>query len=484
MRKIFIIFCYFVCLPIFGSRESDEQTTSWWSCCFSSRPSKKDKMPLTDNFSKKQADNSSFVSKSQLPISFGVIDSNLEQLKTNIDSSNFAQCSDLILTIKDQLDLFFQRGSISQSILSEVHIIKHVLSGMQDGLAGDLGDDQVISSLKISLSDLCKRISKIGSTALISTPPKKESLLDTARRAHALCFCEAQKNNVALIFDAQSDSGGFSLTSVEHSSETVGILYNLLINAIKYRSKTDPKLILTLAIESASLGKLFGVFSIKDNGVGMSDKTLNSLFTLGFRAEATKHISGSGIGLNSCKIAVERMGGTITVKSEVGKGTEFTVRVPCEGTSLIAQRRKIAKTKFRVGAADDDIVTRKMIGSNAVNYGIFCECFTRCEALYEAHKKLPYDLLLLDENVNGGRNGSDIAVDILSLHTPSTVESTSSAISSETLHYKIPAPIMVSISGTKLDEEFLKKAGIKDCLTKPLNKSIFDSLVPKYFDLT
>lgn len=480
MKKIFIIFCYFLCLPIFGSRESDEQTTSWWSCCFSSRPSKKDRIPLTDPSAKIQGHNSSFASKAKIPISFGVIDSHLEQLKMNIDSSNFDKCSDLIITIRDQLDLFFQRGSISQSILSEVHIIKHVLSGMQDGLAGNLGDDQVISSLKISLSDLCKRISKIGSTTLIATPPKKESLLDTARRAHALCFCEAQKNNVALIFDAQPVSGRFRLISPEHALEMVGILYNLSINAIKYRSKIDPKVSLSLTIESG----VWGVFNIKDNGVGMNEATLSQLFTLGFRAEVTKHIPGSGIGLRSCKAAVEKMGGTIAVTSELGKGTEFTVKVPCEAIDRIIQRRQIEKSKFRVAVADDDLITRKMMSKFAAGCGIvFCDCFETCEELYAAHKEQPYDLLLLDENVNGGQNGSDIAAAILKLHELPTAESVSSA-SSKILHCKVPVPIMVSVSGIKLDEGFLQEAGISECLTKPLNRSIFDSLAPKYFDLT
>jgi len=67
-------------------------------------------------------------------------------------------------------------------------------------------------------------------------------------------------------------------------------------------------------------------FSFEDTGVGMSQETLNKLWTPLFTTKA----KGMGLGLAISKRIVEALGGKISVKSAVGKGTTFTVTVPIE----------------------------------------------------------------------------------------------------------------------------------------------------------
>ena len=65
---------------------------------------------------------------------------------------------------------------------------------------------------------------------------------------------------------------------------------------------------------------------IKDNGVGIIDEHLNNIFKMFFRSNFT--VTGLGIGLYIVKEALTKIGGDISVDSEVGRGTRFVLKVP------------------------------------------------------------------------------------------------------------------------------------------------------------
>jgi len=64
---------------------------------------------------------------------------------------------------------------------------------------------------------------------------------------------------------------------------------------------------------------------IKDNGAGISRENLDHIFEPFF---STKGEFGTGLGLSITHDIIERLGGKITVESEFGKGTEFTITLP------------------------------------------------------------------------------------------------------------------------------------------------------------
>ena len=70
------------------------------------------------------------------------------------------------------------------------------------------------------------------------------------------------------------------------------------------------------------------ILQVQDSGVGMPDSVKSRIFEPFF---TTKPVGvGTGLGLSVCAMVVDRLGGRITVESEPGKGTTFTVRVPCD----------------------------------------------------------------------------------------------------------------------------------------------------------
>jgi signal transduction histidine kinase len=100
------------------------------------------------------------------------------------------------------------------------------------------------------------------------------------------------------------------------------LLVVLLDNAIKYGKQNSSVKINTLKED----GKV--IISVSDNGIGIDEKDLPHIFDRFYRAEKSRskeNVSGYGLGLSIAKKIVELHNGLISVKSEKGKGTTFTV---------------------------------------------------------------------------------------------------------------------------------------------------------------
>ncbi|WP_165851976.1 sensor histidine kinase [Mucilaginibacter terrenus] len=102
------------------------------------------------------------------------------------------------------------------------------------------------------------------------------------------------------------------------------VMFNLIDNAIKY--STEPVII------SISLRKedTYAVFTVRDNGSGIPAGHLNRIFDKFHRVPSgsVHNVKGTGLGLSYVKYIVEAHGGHISVKSELNKGSQFTVTIP------------------------------------------------------------------------------------------------------------------------------------------------------------
>jgi signal transduction histidine kinase len=109
------------------------------------------------------------------------------------------------------------------------------------------------------------------------------------------------------------------------------VIDNLLSNAVKFTPAGGR---VNMRLEPADDTVRL---SVADTGVGIPAEDLERLFGRFFRASTASTIQGTGLGLSIAKAIVELHGGQITVASEVGVGTTFTVALPLEGAPAAAQ---------------------------------------------------------------------------------------------------------------------------------------------------
>ena len=139
--------------------------------------------------------------------------------------------------------------------------------------------------------------------------------------ATAKPLVEKNFNNFELKLDVNPGKMKADMTKVRQ------ILFNLISNASKFTEKG--KIILSV-IPVKDNGKKYIRFDVSDTGIGMSQEQLMKLFQEFTQADSstTRKYGGTGLGLVISKRFAEMMGGGITVQSDYGKGTTFSVRIP------------------------------------------------------------------------------------------------------------------------------------------------------------
>ena len=113
------------------------------------------------------------------------------------------------------------------------------------------------------------------------------------------------------------------------------------------------------------------MISVKDNGIGMTAEMLNNLFHIDAdtKRPGTNNEKSTGLGLLLCKEFVEKLGGKITVESELNKGTVFSFHIPAivkEGKA-VATKKTVSEVKhedkienLNILIAEDDEISMKL----------------------------------------------------------------------------------------------------------------------------
>jgi light-regulated signal transduction histidine kinase (bacteriophytochrome) len=101
--------------------------------------------------------------------------------------------------------------------------------------------------------------------------------------------------------------------------QLIQLLQNLVGNAIKYRRAAVPEIHISATRDPGQKW----IFSIEDNGLGIDSQYFERIFTMFQRLHTRDEFSGTGIGLAICKKIVERHGSSISVESQLGRGSTF-----------------------------------------------------------------------------------------------------------------------------------------------------------------
>ena len=133
------------------------------------------------------------------------------------------------------------------------------------------------------------------------------------------------------------------------------IFFNLLSNAVKFTPEKG-RIDFVMEFVSRSNSVVVQRFIVRDTGIGMGKDFQKKMFNQ-FTREGSNSMntSGTGLGLFITKYVVELMGGTISVSSEVGKGSEFIVELALQE---IEADNSLAESKNRLSGEDYDIILK------------------------------------------------------------------------------------------------------------------------------
>ncbi|MDE7303802.1 MAG: response regulator [Oscillospiraceae bacterium] len=168
--------------------------------------------------------------------------------------------------------------------------------------------------------------------------------------------------------DVKAKQLEFYIDTLDVTNETIicdklrlnQVLLNILSNAMKYTKPGGMVSVRVSQTSEATEGYASYEFRVKDTGIGMSSEFLQHVFEP-FEREQTSTVSGiqgTGLGLAITKNIVDMMNGTITVESETGKGSEFTVafRFRVADSPMESQRLE-QLADLRALVVDDDVNT-------------------------------------------------------------------------------------------------------------------------------
>ena len=154
------------------------------------------------------------------------------------------------------------------------------------------------------------------------------------------------------------------------------VLLNLLSNAIKFTPAGGTVSVRLKQFPGAKKGSGLYEIRVKDSGIGMSQEFVQKIFSP-FERERTSTVSrtqGTGLGMAITKNIVDMMGGTIEVRTEQGKGTEFIVCLPLRIQSEQRSIEKIAELEdLKALVVDDDFNTCDSVTKMLVKVGMRSE---------------------------------------------------------------------------------------------------------------
>jgi len=143
-----------------------------------------------------------------------------------------------------------------------------------------------------------------------------------------LLHFKAEKKGLQLLFDCDENLPQYISTD---ETKLRQILINLINNGIKFTSEGGVSVLVTnyhLPASGKDLKNHNLLFTVEDTGVGIAESELNQLFEPFVQTESGKQSQeGTGLGLPISRKFVQLMGGDITVKSQLGKGTTFTFNI-------------------------------------------------------------------------------------------------------------------------------------------------------------
>lgn len=250
-----------------------------------------------------------------------------------IASYNKGTESEVVITLIDRTHLY----SVGEEELDFIAFAAHELRGpitvirgyldvLQDELSDVLQDDQkeLFKRLSVSANRLSGYINNILNTSRFDRRHLKMHLNETT----VADVYDTIRDDMALRSSSQNRVLNVAIpeglpTIAADNASLSEVFGNLIDNAIKYSNEGG-----IINVSFASKGDTVEML-VEDHGIGMPGSVVSNLFQKFYRSHRSREtVAGTGIGLYISKAIVESHGGTISVRSEDGRGSTFIVTLP------------------------------------------------------------------------------------------------------------------------------------------------------------
>lgn len=179
-----------------------------------------------------------------------------------------------------------------------------------------LEDIKNLNDLSNGLLDLAKASSDISSIMLL--PLRIDEILWETRTE----LIKRKNNyNIAIQFDEGLEDENELIVQANHHLLKIALI-NVMDNACKYSPDKTVEIFLSVKNNMVKI-------RFRDHGMGIDTADLEKIFQPFFRAKNARNISGNGLGLSLTDKIIHLHGGTIVIDSQLDKGTDVTISIPC-----------------------------------------------------------------------------------------------------------------------------------------------------------
>ncbi len=244
-------------------------------------------------------------------------------------------------------------------------------------------------------------------------------------------------------------------------------LLNLISNASKF---TEDGIISVDVTRNRDMDKDTFIFRVSDTGIGMTEEQMGRLFEAFIQADAstTRKYGGTGLGLAITRKFCQLMGGDVTVQSEFGKGSTFTITLPAEVEAHSHEESHLPLevmthfTSQNIGLViEEDLEVQSLLQELLQEQGFQVVCVEDGEEGLMLAKQLRPAVITLDMLLHEG-NGWEIL----------------SQLKADEQLAEIPVILLTLSTQAELNPGYALSAA--DYLTKPIDRERFNTLMKKY----
>jgi signal transduction histidine kinase/DNA-binding response OmpR family regulator len=247
------------------------------------------------------------------------------------------------------------------------------------------------------------------------------------------------------------------------------VLVNLISNAAKFTDEGE--ISVNVQLLSATETDANIRICVKDTGIGIAPEKQTTIFERFQQAEleTTRRFGGTGLGLSIVKQLVEMQGGTIRLKSEPGKGSEFIVDLSYKlpdlaqlySEALAEQEEQVPLRKIRVLIAEDNMMNQQLVRHLMKSWSLDHVIVSTGVEAVEALKDDAYSIVLMD-----------IQMPDMDGYTATTV------IRNE---LKLDVPIIAMTAHAMVGEkEKCLQLGMNDYVSKPIKETVLYNIIARH----